>query len=75
MAPEHRRLHRYRTMTIEEICSLPVKLVADEPSHLYLWCPNGISKSPFAKLNLDRMLGTAVTIRNWNTVTKLAELA
>jgi uncharacterized protein (DUF1697 family) len=43
--------------------------------HVYLWCPDGISKSPFAKLNLDRILGTAVTIRNWNTVTKLAELA
>jgi uncharacterized protein (DUF1697 family) len=43
--------------------------------HVYLWCPNGISKSPFARLNLDRILGTAVTMRNWNTVTKLAELA
>jgi uncharacterized protein (DUF1697 family) len=47
--------------------------VVDE--HVYLWCPNGISKSPFAKLNFDRILGTAVTIRNWNTVTKLADLA
>jgi uncharacterized protein (DUF1697 family) len=43
--------------------------------HVYLWCPNGISKSRFAKLNFDRILGTAVTLRNWNTITKLAELA
>jgi uncharacterized protein (DUF1697 family) len=43
--------------------------------HLYLWCPNGITGSPFGKLNFDRILGVAVTMRNWNTVTKLAALA
>ncbi|MBI3456778.1 MAG: S-adenosylmethionine-binding protein [Candidatus Rokubacteria bacterium] len=42
MAPEHRRLHRYRTMTIEEICGLPVREIADTPAHLYLWCPNAL---------------------------------
>lgn len=42
MAPEHRRLHRYRTMTIDEICAVPVKSVAADPSHLYLWCPNAL---------------------------------
>jgi uncharacterized protein (DUF1697 family) len=42
--------------------------------HLYLWCPNGITGSPFGKLSFDRMLGAAVTMRNWNTVTKLATL-
>ncbi len=42
MAPEHRRLHRYRTMTIDEICALPVKEVTDQPAHLYLWCPNAL---------------------------------
>jgi uncharacterized protein (DUF1697 family) len=49
-----------------------LRIVGD---HVYLWCPNGISRSPFAKLNLDRILGTAVTLRNWNTVTKLAEMS
>jgi uncharacterized protein (DUF1697 family) len=44
-------------------------------NHLYLWCPNGLSKSSFARLNFDRVLGVAVTVRNWNTVTKLAVLA
>ena len=42
MAPEHRRLHRYRTMKVDEICSLPVKDIVDTPSHLYLWCPNAL---------------------------------
>lgn len=42
MAPEHRRLHRYRTMTIDEICALPVQSAAAEPSHLYLWVPNAL---------------------------------
>jgi len=42
MAPEHRRLHRYRTMTIDAICAMPVKEVADTPAHLYLWCPNAL---------------------------------
>jgi uncharacterized protein (DUF1697 family) len=43
--------------------------------HVYLWCPDGISKSPFARINFDRTLDAAITMRNWNTVTKLAELA
>ncbi len=43
--------------------------------HLYLWCPNGITNSTFAKLNWDRALGTPVTVRNFNTVTKLVQLA
>lgn len=43
--------------------------------HLYLWCPNGISKSTLWQVNWDKVLGTAVTMRNWNTVTKLLELA
>lgn len=42
MAPEHRRLARYSTMSLDDICSLPVSEVADEPSHLYLWVPNAL---------------------------------
>lgn len=42
--------------------------------HAYLWCPEGISRSPLGKLNFDRILGVAVTMRNWNTVTRLAAL-
>lgn len=42
MAPEHKRLTRYRTMTTEEICALPVAAIAAEPAHLYLWVPNAM---------------------------------
>jgi N6-adenosine-specific RNA methylase IME4 len=42
VAPEHKRLNRYGTMTLEDICALPVVDIADEPSHLYLWVPNAL---------------------------------
>src|SRR6478735_5960076 len=42
IAPEHKRLNRYGTMTLEEICALPVNDIADDPSHLYLWVPNAL---------------------------------
>jgi N6-adenosine-specific RNA methylase IME4 len=42
VAPEHKRLNRYGTMTLDEICALPVQEVAAEPSHLYLWVPNAL---------------------------------
>jgi N6-adenosine-specific RNA methylase IME4 len=42
VAPEHRRLSRYRTMTLEEICELPVAEISDDPAHLYLWVPNAL---------------------------------
>ncbi|HTU93538.1 MAG TPA: MT-A70 family methyltransferase [Gemmataceae bacterium] len=42
MAPEHRRLHRYPTMSFDEIAALPVGALAALKSHLYLWCPNAL---------------------------------
>lgn len=42
VAPEHKRLARYPTMTLEEICRLPVEQVAEDPAHLYLWVPNAL---------------------------------
>ena len=42
VAPEHKRLNRYGTMTLDEIKQLPVEQVADEKSHLYLWVPNAL---------------------------------
>ncbi|AOF97422.1 MT-A70 family methyltransferase [Sphingobium sp. RAC03] len=42
VAPEHKRLNRYSTMTLEEICALPVADIAADPSHLYLWVPNAL---------------------------------
>jgi N6-adenosine-specific RNA methylase IME4 len=42
MAPEHRRLHRYRTLSLAEILALPVADLALPRSHLYLWVPNAL---------------------------------
>lgn len=42
VAPEHRRLRRYRTMSFEEIAELPVGDFAAAKSHLYLWTPNAL---------------------------------
>jgi uncharacterized protein (DUF1697 family) len=42
---------------------------------LYLWLPDGMANGPMAKWPWDRLLGVPGTNRNWNTVTKLAELA
>lgn len=42
VAPEHRRLARYSTMHLDEICALPVSEVAASTAHLYLWVPNAL---------------------------------
>jgi N6-adenosine-specific RNA methylase IME4 len=42
VAPEHRRLSRYKTLSLEEIASLPVGAIAEPRSHLYLWVPNAL---------------------------------
>lgn len=42
MAPEHKRLRRYPTMSFQEIAALPVAKYARPHSHLYLWCPNAL---------------------------------
>jgi len=42
VAPEHKRLNRYSTMTLDAICELPVARICVEPAHLYLWVPNAL---------------------------------
>ncbi|HEX4837202.1 MAG TPA: MT-A70 family methyltransferase [Solirubrobacteraceae bacterium] len=42
MAPEHRRLARYGTMTLEDIASMPVAKTVNPGAHLYLWVPNAL---------------------------------
>lgn len=42
VAPEHKRLTRYETMTLEEIKNLPISNITDDKAHLYLWCPNAL---------------------------------
>ncbi|HVY58197.1 MAG TPA: MT-A70 family methyltransferase [Xanthobacteraceae bacterium] len=50
VAPEHRRLSRYETMTLQEIQSLPVKDVVTPVAHLYLWVPNALLPQGLAVL-------------------------
>jgi N6-adenosine-specific RNA methylase IME4 len=42
VAPGHKRLNRYETMTLADICALPVAQMVDDPAHLYLWAPNAL---------------------------------
>lgn len=42
MAPEHKRLSRYTTLSLNEICEIPVIEHTTERAHLYLWVPNAL---------------------------------
>ncbi len=42
IAPEHKRLARYPTMTLEDICDLPVSEHIEDRAHCYLWVPNAL---------------------------------
>ncbi len=42
VAPEHRRLSRYGTLSFETINALPVGEIAAPTAHLYLWVPNAL---------------------------------
>lgn len=44
MAPEHHRLHRYSTMTHDDIVGLPVRDIVAPQAHCYLWVPNALIK-------------------------------
>jgi N6-adenosine-specific RNA methylase IME4 len=50
VAPEHRRLSRYGTMTLDEIKALPVPEVVAPVAHLYLWIPNALLPEGLAVL-------------------------
>lgn len=51
VAPEHKRLNRYPTMSLEEIKSLPVSQISAETCHLYLWVPNALLPDGLEVLN------------------------
>ncbi len=42
VAPEHQRLNRYDTLSLDEIAELPIKQFMNNTSHCYLWCPNAM---------------------------------
>lgn len=50
VAPEHRRLNRYGTMSFEQIKKIPVECVLSESAHLYLWVPNALLPEGIATL-------------------------
>lgn len=51
VAPEHRRLSRYSTMDLKAIQDLPVRQVAADTAHLYLWVPNALLPEGLAVLD------------------------
>ena len=58
-----------------ESADLGDEQVAVRGREVYAFHANGIQKSPLVKLLTDKKLGVTATARNWNTVTKLLELA
>lgn len=42
VAPEHKRLARYPTMDLQDICDLPVADHLEDTAHCYLWVPNAL---------------------------------
>ena len=42
VAPEHKQLNRYGTMSLAQIQALPVATLAEDTAHLYLWVPNAL---------------------------------
>lgn len=51
VAPEHKRLKRYNTMTLDEIKTMPVISHAADRSHLYLWVPNALLQEGLAVMH------------------------
>lgn len=44
-------------------------------SHLYIYFPNGQARTKLSWPHVEKIVGPAFTSRNWNTVTKLLDLA
>jgi uncharacterized protein (DUF1697 family) len=49
--------------------------VALKGREVYLHLPNGFSGTKLPPMLMERLVGTTGTSRNWNTVTRLAEMA
>jgi uncharacterized protein (DUF1697 family) len=65
--------HRDKLLPLAERSWTP-GLLALGTRAAYLWCPDGLLDSALAK-EVGRVLGDAVTTRNWATILKLAALA
>jgi uncharacterized protein (DUF1697 family) len=44
-------------------------------SEIYLHCPNGYGRTKLANNRLEKLLALRATTRNWNTVTRLGDMA
>jgi uncharacterized protein (DUF1697 family) len=62
------------TARLEALDIAPERVVVDG-REVYSWHPEGIQRSKLARALGDARLGVVATARNWNTVTKLLELA
>jgi len=51
VAPEHKRLSRYGTLSFDDINALPVPNIAAATSHLYLWVPNALLAEGLAAMS------------------------
>lgn len=51
VAPEHRRLSRYDTMTTDEIAEMHIAALMADQSHCYLWVPNALIADGLAVLD------------------------
>lgn len=51
----------------------PEELLVDG-SEIYMWCPTGLGRSKLLT-GAERTLGVEMTVRNWRTVTALADMA
>jgi N6-adenosine-specific RNA methylase IME4 len=51
VAPEHKRLSRYGTLSLHDILEFPIQTISADRAHLYLWCPNALLPEGLAVLN------------------------
>jgi N6-adenosine-specific RNA methylase IME4 len=51
VAPEHKRLSRYPTLKLSEICEIPVSEHLQDRAHCYLWVPNALLPDGLEVLN------------------------
>ena len=51
VAPEHRRLSRYDTLSAKQISAMPVRDLMAAKSHCYLWVPNALLAEGLMVLN------------------------
>jgi uncharacterized protein (DUF1697 family) len=58
-----------------EALTLPPDKVRHKGKEIYFYFPNGVSGSSIWKHNLDRILATSGTMRNWKTVNTLYQMA